>query len=225
MLSAVLFLILGLAVIFLIIVANGYFVAQEFSFMSVDRAQLHTNAARGDEASKRALAITNRTSFMLSGAQLGITVTGLLVGYVAEPLVGESLGTLLSATGLSVTAAVAIGTVSALAVSTVVQMIFGELFPKNYTIAAPMESALFLSRSTAWYLRIFGPLIKFFDFPPTLYFAFYASSRLPISIIPRPPKNSSPSWKAPTRPATLTTRLSWCSTACWTFPTTTSNTP
>ena len=119
MLSAVLFLILGLAVIFLIIVANGYFVAQEFSFMSVDRAQLHTNAARGDEASKRALAITNRTSFMLSGAQLGITVTGLLVGYVAEPLVGESLGTLLSATGLSVTAAVAIGTVFALAVSTV----------------------------------------------------------------------------------------------------------
>lgn len=164
MLSAVFFLILGLAVIFLIIVANGYFVAQEFSFMSVDRAQLHTNAARGDEASKRALAITNRTSFMLSGAQLGITVTGLLVGYVAEPLVGESLGTLLSATGLSVTAAVAISTVAALAVSTIVQMIFGELLPKNYTIAAPMESALFLSRSTAWYLRIFGPLIKFFDF-------------------------------------------------------------
>ena len=45
-----------------------------------------------DEAAERALRVTRRTSFMLSGAQLGITVTGLLVGYVAEPLIGTAVG-------------------------------------------------------------------------------------------------------------------------------------
>ena len=79
-------LLAGIVVIALIIVANAYFVAQEFAFMSVDRTQLRTAAARGDKTAQRALHITERTSFMLSGAQLGITISGLLIGYVAEPV-------------------------------------------------------------------------------------------------------------------------------------------
>ncbi|MDO5668543.1 MAG: hemolysin family protein [Corynebacterium sp.] len=164
MLSAVALLILGLVIIGLIIVANGYFVAQEFAFMSVDRTELRSRADAGDEKAAAALKVTRRTSFMLSGAQLGITVTGLMVGFVAEPLVGEALGRLLGGAGVSVAVAVGVGTVLALAISTVVQMIFGELFPKNYTIAAPMKSSLALARSTNLYLAIFGWLIRFFDF-------------------------------------------------------------
>ncbi|AGF73824.1 hemolysin family protein [Corynebacterium halotolerans] len=163
MTAAVLTLLLGLAVIGLIIVANGYFVAQEFAYMSVDRTQLRARADTGDKKAVRALAITNRTSFMLSGAQLGITVTGLLVGFVAEPLVGESLGVLLGGAGVPMAVSVGVGTVLALAISTIVQMIFGELFPKNYTIAAPMKSSLALARSTSIYLTAFGWLITFFD--------------------------------------------------------------
>src|SRR5215207_3132576 len=68
--------------------------------MAVDRSALAASAQAGDTAAKRALAVTRRTSFMLSGAQLGITVTGLLVGYVAEPLIGESLGALLGGVGI-----------------------------------------------------------------------------------------------------------------------------
>jgi CBS domain containing-hemolysin-like protein len=67
--------------------------------MSVDRRKLSAQADAGDKSAGRALAVTRRTSFMLSGAQLGITVTGLLVGFVAEPLVGESLGVLLGGVG------------------------------------------------------------------------------------------------------------------------------
>lgn len=163
MTSAILLLLLGLLVIAVIIVANGYFVAQEFAYMSVDRTELRARADQGDEKARAALSITRRTSFMLSGAQLGITVTGLLVGFVAEPLVGEAIGELLGGTGISVAVSVAIGTTAALALSTIVQMIFGELFPKNYTIAAPMKSSLALAKSTKIYLLIFGPLIKFFD--------------------------------------------------------------
>ena len=73
-------------------------------------------AGAGDAGARRALAITGRTSFMLSGAQLGITVTGLVVGYVAEPLIGDGLGELLGGVGVPTGVGVAIGTVARAAV-------------------------------------------------------------------------------------------------------------
>lgn len=159
----VLTLLGGVLVILAIIAANGYFVAQEFAFMSVDRSRLGARAEAGDAAAGRALAITRRTSFMLSGAQLGITVTGLLIGYVAEPMVGRSLGQLLGGVGVPDAVGISVGTVGALALSTVVQMIFGELFPKNLAIANPEPLARTLARSTKIYLTAFGWLIVVFD--------------------------------------------------------------
>ncbi|MBN3967419.1 HlyC/CorC family transporter [Pseudomonas gregormendelii] len=156
-------LILGILVILAIIAVNGYFVAQEFAYMAVDRTRLSALAAAGDTSAKRALAVTNRTSFMLSGAQLGITVTGLLVGYVAEPLVGEPLGFLLAGTVIPPDARVAVGTGMALVAATIIQMIVGELYPKNLAIANPEPLSLGLARSTLFYMSAFGWLISFFD--------------------------------------------------------------
>ena len=156
-------LLLGVLVVLAITGVTGYFVAQEFSYMAVDRSQLGARAAAGDAASERALGITGRTSFMLSGAQLGITVTGLLVGYVAEPLIGESLGAMLGGVGVPSGLGVGIGAVLALLFATVVQMLFGELFPKNLAIARPEPVARWLARSTAIYLTVFGWLIWVFD--------------------------------------------------------------
>jgi CBS domain containing-hemolysin-like protein len=120
MIEPLLTLLLGILVILAIIAANGYFVAQEFAYMAVDRTRLAARAAEGDQAAARALEVTQRTSFMLSGAQLGITVTGLLVGYVAEPLVGKALGTLLGGVGVPTEVGVAVGTVLALVAATIV---------------------------------------------------------------------------------------------------------
>lgn len=159
----VLTLLLGLLVVLAITAATGYFVAQEFSYMAVDRSRLKARAAAGDLKAKRALAVTRRTSFMLSGAQLGITVTALLVGYVAEPLIGASLGEALGGVGVPTGVGVVVGTVLALAFSTFVQMLFGELFPKNLAIARPEPVALRLAISTTIYLRLFGWLITVFD--------------------------------------------------------------
>ncbi|KLU08472.1 hemolysin family protein [Kocuria sp. SM24M-10] len=163
MIAAALTLLLGILVILVIIAANGYFVAQEFAYMSVDRTRLGARAQAGDKAAQRALKVTRRTSFMLSGAQLGITVTGLLIGYVAEPLVGESLGVLLGATGVPAALSISVGTVVALVVAAVVQMIFGELYPKNLAIANAEPMARALARSTTIYLALFGWLITVFD--------------------------------------------------------------
>jgi CBS domain containing-hemolysin-like protein len=156
-------LLFGMLVVFAITIVTGYFVAQEFSYMAVDRSRLGTKAAAGDIGSQRALQVTKKTSFMLSGAQLGITITGLLVGYVAEPLIGQSLGTILNEVKIPTGMAIAIGGILALLFSTVIQMVFGELFPKNLAIARAEPIAVRLSRSTLAYLRAFGWLIWVFD--------------------------------------------------------------
>jgi len=163
MTETVISLLLGIVVILAIIAANGYFVAQEFAYMSVDRTRLAARAAEGDKAAKRALKVTKRTSFMLSGAQLGITITGLLVGFVAEPLIGESVGALLGGVGVPTGIAITIGTVGTLAIATIVQMLFGELYPKNLAIASPEPLSRALARSTLIYMTVFGWLISFFD--------------------------------------------------------------
>ncbi|WP_295855077.1 hemolysin family protein [uncultured Microbacterium sp.] len=163
MLAAALTLLLGIIVTLAIIAACGFFVAQEFAYMSVDRSRLAARAEKGDAQAKRVLAITKRTSFMLSGAQLGITVTGLLIGYVAEPLIGESLGTLLGGVGIDPTVSVLIGTIGALLLATIVTMIFGELYPKNLAIASPEPLARALAVPTRIYLLLFGWLITVFD--------------------------------------------------------------
>ncbi len=163
MITTLLSLLLGIAVVVAITALTGYFVAQEFGYMAVDRSRLRARAGAGDVGAQRALTITDRTSFMLSGAQLGITVTGLLVGYVAEPLIGESIGALLGGVGVPTGVGIAVGTVLALLFATVVQMVFGELFPKNLAISRPEPVARALALSTAVYLRLFGWLIRIFD--------------------------------------------------------------
>lgn len=160
---ALLTLLLGVLLTLAIIAACGFFVAQEFAYMSVDRSRMAALAEKGDAKAKSVLAITKRTSFMLSGAQLGITVTGLLIGYVAEPLIGESIGTLLGGAGLDPAVSVLIGTTGALLLATVVTMIFGELYPKNLAIASPEPLARALAAPTRIYLLLFGWLITVFD--------------------------------------------------------------
>src|ERR1044071_3715035 len=161
--TTVLLILLGMVVVFGLTVLTGYFVAQEFGYMAVDRARLKARAARWDAGAEAAPGVTRRASFLLSGAHLGITVTGLLVGYVAEPLIGAGIGDLLGGAGIPTAVGVAVGTVFALLFSTVVQMVFGELFPKTLAIARPEPVARRLAWSTSLCLSVFGWLIRLFD--------------------------------------------------------------
>jgi len=153
----------GLVLVVLLTLATGYFVAQEFAYVSVDRNRLRQLADEGDTAAARALDITARLSFTLSGAQFGITVTALLVGYAGEPLIGVALADLLGFTDLPYAARLTIAVALVLVFSTVLQMVVGELAPKNLAIARPIPLARSLSRSTQIYLAVAGPLIRLFD--------------------------------------------------------------
>ncbi|GAB3145583.1 hemolysin family protein [Micromonospora sonneratiae] len=154
---------LGLFLIIVLTAATGYFVAQEFGYVAVDRGKLQQLADEGDVSAQRALKVTGRLSFMLSGAQLGITVTALLVGYVAEPFLGDGLADLLGFAGVSRTVSLPLSVALALIIATIVQMVFGELAPKNLAIARPEVVAKALGRSTLAYLTIAAPVIRLFD--------------------------------------------------------------
>jgi CBS domain containing-hemolysin-like protein len=153
----------GFLLVLVVTAVTGYFVAQEFGYVAADRGRLRRDAEQGDQAAARALQVTERLSFVLSGAQLGITVTALLVGYVAEPFLGEGFSALLGGAGVPTAVSLPVSVALALLIATVVQMVLGELAPKNLAIARAEALAKALSRSTLMYLTVFGPIIRLFD--------------------------------------------------------------
>lgn len=156
-------IIIGLSAVLLLTIATGYFVAQEFSYVAADRAALREQAEAGDPAAARAFEVTGRLSFMLSGAQLGITVTALLVGFIAEPAIADVIRPWLVTAGVPAAAVTGVAIAIGVLIATVIQMVIGELAPKNLGIARPEPVAKALSRSTLLYLRIAGPVIRLFD--------------------------------------------------------------
>ncbi|SCE58919.1 protein of unknown function DUF21, partial [Streptomyces sp. Termitarium-T10T-6] len=149
--------------VFVLTAGTGYFVAQEFAYVSADRLTLSREAAAGDKRAARAVKVLERLSFMLSGAQLGITVTGLIVGFLAEPSVSTLLRPALSGTGVPDSVVSGISVVLSFVVATVIQMVLGELAPKNLALAVPERMAKSLAASTLIYLRAVGPVIRIFD--------------------------------------------------------------
>jgi CBS domain containing-hemolysin-like protein len=156
-------ILVGLLLVLVVTALTGYFVAQEFGYVAVDRGRLRQDAERGDRSAERALKVTERLSFMLSGAQLGITVTALVVGYVAEPYIGDGLAELFGVAGLPAAVSMPLSVFLALLIATVIQMVFGELAPKNLAIARAEGVAKRLAPSTLMYLAVFGPIIRLFD--------------------------------------------------------------
>jgi CBS domain containing-hemolysin-like protein len=154
---------LGLVGVVILIAANGYFVAAEFAFVASRRAKFVEAADGGDRKSKRAIQVHKRLSFMLSGAQLGITVTSLVLGFIAEPVLAGALRPLLEAVGIGESARVGVGIALAFVFATVAQMVFGELAPKNLAIAKPEPVARSLAGSTLVFMKVASPLIKLFD--------------------------------------------------------------
>ncbi|GAA1018538.1 membrane protein [Acrocarpospora pleiomorpha] len=153
---------LGLLAVLLLTLATGFFVAQEFAFVAADRTILRERA-ESDPAAARALAVTGRLSFMLSGAQLGITVTTLLVGFLAQPAIADVLRAPLTDLGLPSGVVPGVSVAAGVAIATIVQMILGELAPKNLGIARPEQVAISLGRPTLIYLKVAGPVIRLFD--------------------------------------------------------------
>ncbi|MFE5831997.1 hemolysin family protein [Streptomyces sp. NPDC056488] len=154
--TEVLLLLLAL----LLSLACGAFVAAEFSLTTVERGELEAAAKRGERGAAGALKAVRSLTFQLSGAQLGITVTNLVVGMLAEPSIAALIKGPVEALGLSASVASSVALVLGTALSTVVLMVVGELVPKNWAISSPLAVAKVVATPQRVFTAAFKPLIS-----------------------------------------------------------------
>ncbi|MFJ3880210.1 hemolysin family protein [Streptomyces sp. NPDC090077] len=140
--------------------ACAVFVAAEFSLTTVERSELERAAAAGERGAEGALKAAKRLTFQLSGAQLGITVTSLVIGMLAEPSVSVLLRGPLEAAGLPSGAVSTTATLLGVALSTIVLMVVGELVPKNWAISRPLAVAKVVAGPQRAFTAAFAPLIR-----------------------------------------------------------------
>jgi CBS domain containing-hemolysin-like protein len=152
---------LGLAAVGLLILATAFFVGAEFSLVAVDRDRVESLAASGSRPARAVARALERLSFNLSGAQLGITVTSLVLGFIAEPTVARAVEPAFE--WLPEGAQDQVSVVIGLLLVTVVTMVLGELVPKGVAVAEPLRLALLLSATIRVYGIVFGPLIRLFN--------------------------------------------------------------
>ncbi|MGA8114397.1 MAG: hemolysin family protein [Actinocatenispora sp.] len=147
-----------LAAFVLLTALNAFFVVAEYSLVTADRATIEQQAAGGDRRAKIVVGAFRRLSFQLSAAQLGITLSALLTGYLAEPALASLLEPAFH--GLGGKAAANIAAVLALVIATLFSMLFGELVPKNATLARPMGAVRAVTPVLRGFSVLFAWLIR-----------------------------------------------------------------
>ncbi|MFD3523997.1 hemolysin family protein [Streptomyces sp. NPDC058653] len=151
--------VLLLLVALLLALACGAFVAAEFSLTTVERADLERAVEDGERGAASAMKAVRSLTFQLSGAQLGITVTNLVVGMLAEPSVAKLIRGPVEAIGFSHSVASSLALVIGTALSTVVLMVVGELVPKNWAISSPLAVAKVVATPQRFFTAGFRPFI------------------------------------------------------------------
>ncbi|PRY11718.1 hemolysin family protein [Kineococcus rhizosphaerae] len=138
---------------------TAVFVAAEFAFVTLDRFTVEKAVEDGDRRAAGVLPALRTLSTQLSGAQVGITLTTLLVGYLTEPSLASLLHGPLSALGLGDGLADTVAGVVSVVVAAAFSMVVGELIPKNLALSVPLRTAGVvapLQRGFTWFT---GPLI------------------------------------------------------------------
>ena len=155
-------LIAGLAFVVVLIVLNGVYVAGEFCLLAVDTSQVDVLAGQGQRRARGVRALLRRLGFHLAGAQLGITLTSLVLGIIAEGTVGRLIEWALGGWGTSLASAGVVAVV-AIALAAAAQMVLGELLPKNLAVSRPLGTSLALAPVLRLYGIIAAPLTLLFN--------------------------------------------------------------
>jgi CBS domain containing-hemolysin-like protein len=130
--------------------------------VAIDRDRVDMDVAAGSRRAKATARALRSLSFHLSGAQLGITITSLVVGFIAEPTIGAALEPLVSSV-VSEDRVRGVSIALALVLATLVSMVVGELVPKSIAIAKPRPTAYALAPPMLLIARIASPVIRFLN--------------------------------------------------------------
>lgn len=143
----------------LLTAGTAVFVAGEFALVALDPSVVDARAQAGDKRAGRVAKALRHLSTLLSGAQVGITLTTILLGYTMQAALNQLLSQWLSP-WLGQTLAATIAVVSALIVVNAFSMVFGELIPKNATLADPLAAAGFVTPFITGFTWLFRPLVN-----------------------------------------------------------------
>ncbi len=151
-------LLLGVAL--LLVGLCGVFGAAEYSLVTVDRAAVDRDASAGDPTAQGVQSALRTLSTQLSSAQIGITLTNLGIGFLAEPAIAHLLRTPLAALGVPASLVPGVAVATGLVLATLVTMLLGELVPKKIALAAPMPTARLLQGFQRMFTAVLRPIIS-----------------------------------------------------------------
>lgn len=164
---------------FFLLLANAFFVGAEFSMVSVRRSAIEPKAARGSRRARATLKALENISFLMAGAQLGITICSLALGAVAEPAIAHLLEKPFHDLGIASELLHPVAVVIALTVTLFLHVVIGEMVPKNIALAAPERSALILTPLLTKVVKILSPVV----------YSLNALSNITLKIFGLNPKN------------------------------------
>lgn len=151
----------NLAFAALLLAANGFFVAVEFALLASRRTKLEGMAEQGSARARLAVRSMRNLNLQLAGAQLGITMASLLLGYVAEPTIAGLIEDATEAVvDLPSGVLHTLGFILALTLVSFLHMVIGEMVPKNVAIAEPERTLLLLALPNRAYVTLFGPVLR-----------------------------------------------------------------
>jgi len=155
--------LLGMLATVLLVGANAFFVGAEFSLISARRDRLEALAEQGRSSAVTVIRAGEQLPLMFAGAQLGVTVSSLLLGRLGEPAVADVLRRPFALVGLSPALLNTVSLLVALAIVVTLHVLFGEVVPKNIAIAGPERAAMLLIPTYLVYVRAVRPLVTFYN--------------------------------------------------------------
>jgi CBS domain containing-hemolysin-like protein len=145
---------------FVLLAANGVFVAKEFALIASRRTKLQGLAEEGSLSARLALEAASQLPLQLASSQLGVTMASLGLGAVAEPTVAHGLENLFSAIGIPNGVTDTLAVVIGLAIVVFFHMVFGEMVPKYVALADPERTLMALAIPNRVYVAVFRPIIR-----------------------------------------------------------------
>mgnify|MGYP000657416649 CR=1 FL=1 len=158
--------LLQLAAVFLLVFANGFFVAAEFGLVASRRTRIDHMAAAGDSAAKVVQKALTRLDRYISGTQLGITMASLGLGWIGEPAMAKLFGWTAGLFGQRIDPAALHGGamfVAAFFIVTFLHVVLGELAPKSIALTLPEKVAKVVTAPLVVFSRLMMPLIYVFN--------------------------------------------------------------
>src|SRR6266498_1862838 len=157
---------LNIVFVILLVLANGFFVASEFSLVGVRRSRIATLANGGDKRAQRLMRLLDNLNAYISATQLGITLASLALGWIGEPVVARLLEAPLKGR-VSEAVLDTIALAIAFSVITFLHIVIGELAPKTLALERAEKVALAISLPMEVFRRVFYYPIRLLDWAGT----------------------------------------------------------